>query len=459
MPPDILQDAFYRTLLDFPAFAARLKVGADGHMLAVIDKHNLNMPVYSDEYCETDYQELRDAGFDTAKMNTNILKDACLVPVPSKATGGELKLATVRILRFKDYSGVLVFSNLSHAIVDGHGQCAFMNRWSEISKALQQPSSGPIPLNFSEGQYKHDRSIHASYKCEGTDELDPSMCKELSTPTYLSRWMAWISPNSRGRLFRTVASMHPPKRYYFQIGIQTVESLRLAAQDYGAGHNVRYSHNDIITALATAAVAQAMQKQKADQGRRTALSALYRMCGIGSAAKPKNMLASFAVNLRQRVETPDSQDYMGNMVVSRQVQIPLAALQGGVTPKVLATVASGVRQSVAGMSKRSIGQYCTLLNRSADTCMRALVYSSTSKYRVFVSNITRVCYYATDFGAGIPNLVRFGTLASSNMVFVLPCHPASNAYEFSMMVTPDIGHNILQNKSWMQLVDKYSADV
>ncbi|KAJ2858758.1 hypothetical protein GGI22_003254, partial [Coemansia erecta] len=122
MPPDILKHAFYRTMQDFPILAGRFKADSDGRMFVDVNKNDLNMPVYTDEYCSIGYQALKEASYNTVGMLPDIFMSARKVPMPSKAYGGETKLATVRILRFKDFSGVLVFVSLAHGVVDGHGQ-------------------------------------------------------------------------------------------------------------------------------------------------------------------------------------------------------------------------------------------------------------------------------------------------------------------------------------------------
>ncbi|KAJ1663141.1 hypothetical protein IW140_005312 [Coemansia sp. RSA 1813] len=417
------------------------------------------MPVYTDDYCDVDYETLSDADFNTVSMLPDIFQDACKAPVPSKFNGGDIKLATVRILRFKAFSGVLIFVSLAHGVVDGHGQLAFMNRWSEISKALQGSTNPFAALNYPERLFAHDRSINSTYKYDGTDELDPDTCKALSVPQFLSKWLAWTSLNTRGRLINAFVSLDPPKRCYFRIRKQTVESLRNTVQDHAFDSNLRYSHNDIITALATTAIVHAMRKHEIKLESRPIPSALRQIFGLRHTKESEKVMASFAVDIRPRIDNTEATDYMGNLIVVKDVKIPLEFVQLGVKPKALSAVASGIRQAVNSMSKRYIGQYSTLLNKCTDGYLRAILNDSSLRYGVFVTNHTRFGHYTVDFGAGIPSLVRPCTLAFPNIVFIMPCHPDTDAYEFAMPLTSAVRKNIVQDKSWMQLVEKYSFDV
>ncbi|KAJ2396266.1 hypothetical protein GGI23_003979 [Coemansia sp. RSA 2559] len=443
---------------DFPILAGRFKASSDGRMFVHVDKNDLNMPVYTDEYCNIDYQALKEANYNTVSMLPDIFMSARKVPMPSKAYGGETKLATVRILRFKDFSGVLVFVSLAHGVVDGHGQLSFMKRWSEISRLLHE-SDNPEVVNIPKRPYTHDRSIHTLYRREGADEVDPEICNVLSTPTLSSRCLARVSPSTRARLFSLIVSADPPENCYFRIRKQTIESLRQSVQDHGYDSSIRYSHNDILTALISTAIVQATCKSSVEQERTLFPSALRSIFGSRRSKEPENALSSVVVDLRPRIGNHESQYYMGNLIIVRDVVVPLEFVETDVTPKSLTAVASRIRQAVAGMSKRSIGQHYTLLNNSSDAFIRAMLYCNKFKYRQMVSNHTRFEHYSVNFGAGIPDLIRPATLAFPDVVFVMPCHPDTDAYEISMTLTRSVRKNIVQVKSWMQFVEKYSFDI
>ncbi|KAJ2763511.1 hypothetical protein H4S06_000037 [Coemansia sp. BCRC 34490] len=410
------------------------------------------MPVYTDEYCNVNYQSLKDADFNTVSMLPDIFASACKVPAPCK--DGDIKLATVRILRFKGFSGVLVFVSLAHGIVDGHGFCSFMEQWAGTAKMLQNTgysSQAHIPIR----KFTHDRSVNYSYRCSGTDKIDPRICDALSTSNIVSRCLAWISHGARGRLVNSVVSLDPPMCCYFRISKQTVESLRNIVQDHSFDCNTRYSHNDIITALITTVIVQAMRKHDVEQEKGGSFlpSLLFKS---KQAEENRQVLTSFAVDIRPRVDNPNIANFMGNAIVVKHTTTPLNLIQTELTPKALADVAYRIRQAVRGISRQWIGQHCNLLNSAVDGYVRALLYDVSHRYKVFITNHARFGHYKVDFGAGIPSLVRPATIAFPNIVFVMPCHPSNEGYELAMPLTRAVGKAIVQNRNWMQMLEKYS---
>ncbi|KAJ2547406.1 hypothetical protein EV175_005234 [Coemansia sp. RSA 1933] len=366
--------------------------------------------------------------------------------------------ATIRILRFKDFNGMLVFSNLAHGIVDGFGQLKFMSRWSEISKKLQE--AGDISmLKVPERRYLHDRSIHSTYKCKGADAVDPDSYNAYSTPTLASKLLAWVSPKLRALVFNAVVSLDPSRCCYFRISKKTVENLRQAVQNHAPDSNVRYSRNDIFSALVTTAIIRATQKYYLEQESNSPATSIFRyISSISHIDKPMNALLMIPVDLRSRIGNPDAASYVGNMIIARCILIPLDNYNEGATPKAMAVVASYIRQAVAGMNKRCIGQHSTLMNKSSEVFARAILFSNNFRYKLLVSNHILFEHYSMDFGSGIPDLVRPGTVAFPNIVFVMPCSPGSDTYELMLSIPRAVRERILQDESWMQLVEGYSVD-
>ncbi|KAJ2558625.1 hypothetical protein EV175_000697 [Coemansia sp. RSA 1933] len=171
-----------------------------------------------------------------------------------------------------------------------------------------------------------------------------------------------------------------------------------------------------------------------------------------------NTLLMIPVDLRSRIGNPDAASYVGNMIITRCILIPLEHSNKGVTPRAMAVVASYSRQAVAGMNKRHIGQHSTLLNKSSEVFARAILFNNNFRYKLLVSNYIIFEYYSMDFGFGIPDLVCPGTVAFPNIVFVMPCSPGSDTYELMLSIPRAVRERILQDESWMQMVEGYSVD-
>ncbi|KAJ2609844.1 hypothetical protein EV177_004261 [Coemansia sp. RSA 1804] len=157
-PAETLKCAFYKTMEEIPILAGHIKTDPTGRMYVKIDKENLNMPIYTDVCCDMDYSTMIKNGFNVYKLPMDLREDFG-VPAPPGLIGGQIKLARIRIIRFRNNSGVLVYASIAHGIVDGHGYTQIMNRWAEISRWMlqsQDAKATPFPVR----QLLYDRNLY-----------------------------------------------------------------------------------------------------------------------------------------------------------------------------------------------------------------------------------------------------------------------------------------------------------
>ncbi|KAJ2524226.1 hypothetical protein GGI11_000962, partial [Coemansia sp. RSA 2049] len=109
VPADVLKDALFKTLEEFPILAGQLKTGSDLRSYVVIDKNHLNIPEYTDSFCNVHFQTLKDANFDVSLLPVDYSL-ACKCPAPRGFPGNRLKLAEFHVLRMKDNSGMCIFA-------------------------------------------------------------------------------------------------------------------------------------------------------------------------------------------------------------------------------------------------------------------------------------------------------------------------------------------------------------
>ncbi|KAJ2510047.1 hypothetical protein GGI11_005635, partial [Coemansia sp. RSA 2049] len=268
MPPKLLQDAFYRALQGFPILAGHIKTDNYSHMYVDVDKDNLNMPVYTDTTCDMDYSDMEKIGFNLTKVPVD-LYGTHGVPVPSKLSNGKIKSANIRILRFKNNSGVLVYSSIIHCVTDGYGYVHFMNRWAEVARWMQQQQqqSNDVDnkMQLTEHEYIHDRAIPNGLRSNKTTALSASEVNSiLNGSNVISRWIARLSPEKRGRLIKKWEEENDSTICFFHIPSKRIEDLRSSVQKH-APPDVKYTINDILTTYLGIVVAQAKQKAKTDK--------------------------------------------------------------------------------------------------------------------------------------------------------------------------------------------------
>ncbi|KAJ2550120.1 hypothetical protein EV175_004185 [Coemansia sp. RSA 1933] len=450
-----MERSFYKTLEEFPIISGRLKADSTNRLYVDIDKDDLNMPAYTDTCCDLEYSTLRDSGFNIHKLPIDLSKEYG-VPVPSGMFSGDITPAHFRIIRFKNNSGVLVYAQIAHYNTDGYGYSRFMNRWAEISRWMQQPQDAnatPLP----ERQFIHDRSIHNGYRSNQTTCLEEEEIKAFTTSTAFTRWLSWITPAKRGRIFKTISSLTNSKCCFFHVSAKTIEDLRTSVQKH-APEGIRYSINDIITAYLTIAVGQAWVDARSKWWKKPMTSAIRALSG-NRLGKPADLTVSTSINLRWRLSNPDANFYMGHMVACKAITVPQKLIHVEPTDESLSELALKIHQAVSSADERFAGQAGHLLNKKGSDSYAWLMWcGATARSELVVSNQSRFAHYEVDFGAGAPSMVRHAPHPYTNCFYVMPANPKTGGgYILEMNISPAMEAHLVKNNNWMELVDSYHS--
>ncbi|KAJ1887480.1 hypothetical protein LPJ81_006506, partial [Coemansia sp. IMI 209127] len=128
-------------------------------------------------------------------------------------------------------------------------------------------------------------------------------------------------------------------------------------------------------------------------------------------------------------------------------------------PENVSAIAAIIRNAMSSMDKRYAGQLNHLMNSKPDMCMRMALGLLDYKNSLIVTNVSKFGFYETDFGAGIPRLVRPTLRTLPNVVVVMPCHPDIGGYELVIALAKDVANIVVQNKRFMSLVDSHHLDI
>ncbi|KAI9499999.1 hypothetical protein BX070DRAFT_231043 [Coemansia spiralis] len=440
--PDILEASFYKTLEEFPVLAGYLKADSNSRTYIDVDKDNLNMPEFKITQCDIHFQTLKDAKFDTT-LFPGLFSDVYTVPSPPGMFGG-----------FKDNSGIGIFSGIAHFVLDGYGYYRFMKRWAEISVWMHDNTDSKKCNALSSHSFVHDRGVLMANKSNEIDALDKDTCHALATGGFVSKWLAWLSPNARGRIFRCLEFSSQVTSCYFHIPTQLIESLRMSVQEAAPANAQRYSTNDVLVALVTLVIAQCIRMDDLDPQNKLA-STLNQILYNKILGESAEFMTLIAVNTRPRLKHLADITYTGNAIIGREIVTPLELLQMDPTPKVLATIASSTRQAVINTNERFANQYFGMLNKESDGYMRVSLSYLKKRQLAMISNVSRSDFHLLDFGAGIPALVRPPAHAFPGLVLILSAHPDIGGYELSFNVTDGVAKKLVQNKFWMSFVGSY----
>ncbi|KAJ2860358.1 hypothetical protein GGI22_002733 [Coemansia erecta] len=454
MPPKILECALYKTLEEFPILAGHLKTDASNRMYIDVDKNNLNMPLYRDTCCEVEYSTMQETGFNIHKLPVD-MGSKCGVPAPSGLVGGKIVPAQFRIVRFKNNSGVLVYSRIAHYIIDGYGFTQFMNRWAEISRWMQQPqdaaSAAPLPVR----QYIYDRSFHSAYRTKETTALEPKVIESLTTRTMLSKWLAWVAPETRARIFKAISSATDSTCSYFHISSKQMEDIRTSVQKH-APEGIRYSMHEVFAAYLTIVVGQAKAKVSADWWSKPIPAAIRAIFG-NSLGNPVDFVTGFDVNIRTRISHPDASRFMGNMAIGKSIVVPPELIQTEPTAEALSAIALRAHQAISTFDEQYAGQIGSLLDKEPDSYMWRTMCFFKGGSKLGISNQSRFAHYEVDFGAGIPSMVRHVPYLYTGGVFIMPANPTVGGYELEFNLSPAVEATLVRNNNWMKLVDRYDS--
>ncbi|KAJ1734591.1 hypothetical protein LPJ72_002276 [Coemansia sp. Benny D160-2] len=451
-PAETLECAFYKTMEEIPILAGHIETDSTSRMYVKIDKDNLNMPIYTDVCCDMDYSTMVKNGFNVYKLPMDLRKDFG-VPAPPGLIGGQIKLARIRIIRFRNNSGVLVYASIAHGIVDGHGYTQIMNRWAEISRWMlqsQDAKASPFPVR----QFLYDRSIHNDYCLDKTDALEPGVIDALTTRNALTKWLMWLSPSSRLRVFKAISVGIAHTCSFFYISAKTMEDLRARVQKY-APSGVRLSINDVLTAYLIIVVGQAKEKANTGWWKKSAAFLAIRKLSGNRIGKPKELISTTATSARSRLNHPDCEKYVGNLYFGKSKTYSQDEFKQELTDKALSDLALKVHQVISSVNEQVIGQFGFLQNKEPDGFMWSLVGYAWERNKLVMTNQSRFDHYGVDFGAGIPKIVRHAPHAFTDTVYVMPVHPETGGYLIEFKIAPKIEANIIRDSRWMKLVDRY----
>ncbi|KAJ2321814.1 hypothetical protein GGI00_006011, partial [Coemansia sp. RSA 2681] len=249
MTTELLRESFYAAVLDFPILVGHLVMDSGGHAKVVVDKDNLNLPEFLESHSDVHFRDVQDAKFGWTALPDGI---ATVGSVATAGADGVIKFVNIHVVRLRENSGVVIFASIPHYVVDGVGYCAFVNRWAEVCKWMRGgETAGTLPA--FQGNFV--RSTLSNHLPETSAPLDETTRELFTKSSPLSKWLAWISPKTRGSMLKTIIAMTPIEGHVFHVSKERLASLHALVQE-NVTSGERITDNDILTALISMTVAQ-----------------------------------------------------------------------------------------------------------------------------------------------------------------------------------------------------------
>ncbi|KAJ2738559.1 hypothetical protein H4R23_001060 [Coemansia sp. Cherry 401B] len=420
MPSSKLRASFLKTLEEFPILVGHVKTDADGRTWVDVNARRPNMPEYLESHSTVHFCDLESAGYD---WNAFPGKIATVGAFPSQGPSGTIKLANVSIIRLRENSGLILFVSASHYVVDGVGYCAFINRWAEICRWMQNGATDEMP---PDRQYTFDRLAIDRCLPASRVPMSRAMTNVYDTPSYLGHFLAWISPKTRGDITNTAGWLMNAVGHVFHISSASLDALRTLIGKYAA-KSQRLTDNDMLTVLIGHAIAKGIKDDATGNGSRGGFSsaiqqAVYRL--FGQATDFQTMMV---LDIRPRISGLAETRYAGNCVtcipvVSKTDQIAHENIPG----KDLADLCAQTRFHIRETTAELIAEYHHIINKTPAMFGHAMAKGITTVNKVVVSNQSRFSLYQNDFGNGIPAWVSPIPVFYANFASILPVHPSAN---------------------------------
>ncbi|KAI8318828.1 hypothetical protein GQ54DRAFT_320892 [Martensiomyces pterosporus] len=442
MPSEQLKTAFYLALQEFPILSGHLKQTGDGHFSIVVDKDNLNMPEYLESTSDTHYKDIKSAGFDKRAWPGGVVTTGSIM---APDANGIIKIANIHIVRLKGNSGLIMFLSIIHCVVDGFAYFAFLNHWAAVCKAMR---SGDAEVSKPVVEFNFDRSIVEQSLPTKRKQLDATMSSVFAQPSLLSRWLAWISPETRGSMLGFFTSLKRSETHVFHIADSTLETLRSSVREF-VPEGVHLSDNDLLVALLSKTYAQAQRSAKERGG-----NVFARALGsVGSAVlgrlfgAEEHQAAGMACDIRPRIGIADK-NYIGCPQIMPLISNSLDDLLTPTTAESLVDIASNVRKCVRSLDAPYVGTLIDKIEAMPSSFVQPTIYLAERPNSLLVSNQTRFRMFETDFGDGCQEWVAF-IKETPGFVILMPCPPPMKGVNVSMCVETSVLRELLVNEFWM----------
>ncbi|KAJ2810866.1 hypothetical protein H4S07_002422 [Coemansia furcata] len=464
MPSDVIRQSFYRALKQFPMLAGYLRPEGRGQTSVVIDRNDLNMPEYVESLSDTHYETLRESHFHHSSWPKGLTR-AGAITMAAPGPAGRIKLANVHVVRLKNNSGVIIFINIPHYVVDGTGFFSFVELWGKHCQA-ERAGDKQLAQQVSQLEYCFDRSIIARNLPVERKPLNAETLRVYTGFKPFADWLAWLSPNTRGRLLNKAKFSADIVSHTFRVSRQSLDSLRKEVSEFvSASSDDKLTDRYLLAAILSKLIARAHRKRK-DQDRASAQGGLFGaarsvlgavaglfkfsarlLCGSSNDSSSKYQSLNLLDDVRHGLDLVDKQ-YMGNGLIPHNSLCPLDVLETPITPISLAKAVDLVRAIYENADAALVASFVDLLSSNPMSFTRPMVYMAKSPELLVVTSEMEFKLYASDFGNGSPEWVCTIPSFVANFVGLLPSPPPSTDVITNIMLKAPVMKQVMKDEFW-----------
>ncbi|KAJ2571016.1 hypothetical protein IW140_001970 [Coemansia sp. RSA 1813] len=169
MPSALLKDSFFSALQEFPILAGRLHMKNGGIGASIrVGESDINMPEYCEINSNVHFDELEAENFSWDALPKEISQPGFVM---RKGEDGIIKLATIKIARLDNNSGLVLLANIAHVVMDTSGVTTFLKRWAQLCRQ-QTHKTSDVDSVISRKLLWHDRKYLYDSLPEQGEPLD-----------------------------------------------------------------------------------------------------------------------------------------------------------------------------------------------------------------------------------------------------------------------------------------------
>ncbi|KAJ2031398.1 hypothetical protein IWW57_000729 [Coemansia sp. S610] len=472
MPNDAIRLSFYRALKQFPILAGYLRPEGTGQTSVVIDKDDLNMPEYVESTSNTHYDTLRESHFHHSAWPKGLTRASAITMA---GPAGRIRLANAHVVRLKDNSGVIIFINIPHYVVDGTGFFSFVELWGKHCLA-ERTGDGQLAQQASQLEYCFDRDIISRHLPAERKPLGNETMQAYTGFSPIADWLAWLSPNTRGRVLNKAKFSSGVVSHTFRVSRQALDSLRKEVGGFIAdGSEDQLTDRYLLAAVLSKLIARAhLHRKQQDKANVSvagwllgaAWSALGVVAGLvgygarllccsssGNSSAKSDSGRYQSLNLlddvRHGLGIVDKQ-YMGNGLLPHNTQCPLDVLEMPITPKSLAQAVDLIRPIYENADAALVASFVDLLTSNPKSFTRPMIYMAKNPELLVITCEMEFKLYASDFGDGPPEWVCTIPSFVANFIGLLPSPPPSTDVVANIILKAPVMKHVLKDEFWRE---------
>ncbi|ORX74720.1 hypothetical protein DL89DRAFT_264530 [Linderina pennispora] len=428
MPSDKLKEGFSRALTKFPWLLGHLKQTRDKLLEVVVDKCNLNMPIYRETQSDVHFSDINSADYNPETWPSDLISTGSTT-CPEKDTG-VIKLLNIHVVRLKENSGMIISAGFCHGVADGTSYFTFLNHWADETRTLI--TGDPL----EEVGYCFDPALLLQYLPSERTPLSETTKEVLSLNSRIGNFIMRLSPTARGKLLNFIDSKTPLRGHLFRISHKALDELRsqvLECMPPGS----RVSDNDLLVATAYKVHGQA-ELEAASNSKGTRAQGEH---GCSINCNVTGILGMGNLN------------YVGNPLIGVYIKNPMDHAQAPLTAQTIADIAGQVRSETSNISPPYVAEYMDTFN--APSCKLGTFTALATHYNVFTitSNIRRLKMYDADFGSGVQAFTTVPPDYGAGVFIFMPSPSASKDIIVNVSASPAVMDCILKNRHWMELAE------